>query len=352
MKVFVHIGYYKTGSTVLQHFLDTNREPLLTYGICYPTAGRPANDLGPPGARLPQLSVLSLGLLDSVGAHMPNWYLVGRQREPELYDTAEQWRQVREQIKASHCERAVISSEEFVRFGEDSRSHELASFVREQLLDFDVRIVCYMRRPDNYLISWYNQLVKMGVGIKRLRFAVDRFLPTIHVNYMKALEPWIAAFGQERLVIRDFEPVRLRKHGIIADFLELIGGSIDLAELDTEVPPNLSIPNALVELKRLSNQLNPHSDHGRRANQALMFVAKNWELPKNEEVEMLDNRNRYNLCRAFEPIHHRLSEIKGDGLPLFPTLEHSLFNENTLMTDAEAALQYAGVYQLVLSQMH
>lgn len=352
MKVFVHIGYYKTGSTVLQHFLDANRERLQCLGVCYPTAGRPANDRGPPGACLPQLSVLSLGLLDSVGAHMPNWYLVGRQRDPQLYDTAEQWRQVREQIKASNCDRAILSSEEFIRFGEDSRSHELASFVREQLLDFDVRIVCYMRRPDNYLISWYNQVVKMGVRIKRLRFAVDRFLPTIHVNYMKALEPWIAAFGQESLLIRDFEPVRLRKHGIIADFIDLIGGSIDLTELDTEVAPNLSIPNALVELKRLSNQLNPHPDDGRRANQAMQFIAKNWDLPNNEDIEMLDNRNRYDLYRAFEPIHRELGRIKGDGSPLFPAIDDSLFNKKTLMSDGEAALQYAGIYHFVLTQIH
>ena len=36
-----------------------------------------------------------------------------------------------------------------------------------------VTIVCYVRRPDRYLESWYNQLVKMGLPVARLSLSDD-----------------------------------------------------------------------------------------------------------------------------------------------------------------------------------
>lgn len=351
MKVFLHIGYYKTGSTALQHFLDINRPALRECGICYPTAGRPANDLGAVGSRLPQLSVLSLGLLESVGAHMPAWYSVGKNREPDVYDAAQQWREVCAEIKAADTDLAILSSEEFVRFGEVDRAHELVRFVQQQLCDFDVSIVCYLRRPDNYLVSWYNQLIKIGIAVQRLRLTVDRFIPTIHVDFMKALRPWVDVFGQERIIIRNYEPIRSNRNGILHDFIETIGATIELNAFKLDVAANLSIPNALVELKRLSNHFAPPPHDGRKANQALQFIASHWDLPKDSEIEMLDAKNRFALYKAFEPIHKELTEIHGGDQLLFPAIEDSLFSHNTLMSDADAALKYAGLYHFALSQM-
>ena len=39
MKLILHIGTHKTGTTALQRFLHSNREPLAVQGIHYATPG-------------------------------------------------------------------------------------------------------------------------------------------------------------------------------------------------------------------------------------------------------------------------------------------------------------------------
>ena len=351
MRIFIHIGYYKTGSTALQHFMDINRDLLKAHGVCYPRAGRPANDLGPISSTLPQLSVLSLGLLEGLGAHVPDWYARGRAREPTLYDVREQWINVVAELRQSECPLGMISSEEFVRFGEEPAYRQLVEFVADSLREFEVTVLCYLRRPDLYLESWYNQLIKLGIRMPRLRANLKHFTKTIHVDFMKALRPWIDIFGPARMLLRNYEPIKSRRMGILSEIPALFGIPIDDEKFNFQVPDNPSIPNALLEIKRLSNHWNETPAELQRTNRVIQFLESNWELPSNSEIELLDVKNRFMLARSFRKCHAELSALKGSGTPFFPALEDLIFERTSKMTDMEAAVRYAGIFQFVLSHM-
>jgi hypothetical protein len=168
---------------------------------------------------------------------------------------------------------------------------------------------------------------------------------------MKALRPWIDVFGQDRIMIRNYEPIKSRRLGILSELEDLFEIKIDAKIFNLDVPANPSIPNALVELKRLCNRWNTTPQEFQRTNRALQFLQNNWELPGNDEVELLDAKNRFTIARAFQRSHEELSVFRGDGALFFPTLEDAIFDRKALMTDAEAAIRYAGIFQFLLSHM-
>lgn len=344
MQILLHIGHYKTGTTALQYFLDRNREALRSLGLCYPTAGRPANDMAPLGQRLPQLSVLSLGLLASVDAHLPEWYRVGRDREPDIYDPEQQWGLAVDQLKESGCPIGILSSEEFIRFGEHERTLPLIHKVREKLESFDVRIVCYIRRPDRYLVAWYKQLIQMGLPVEQLRRSTARYLPSIHVDYMKAISPWINVFGTAQVTIRNYESVSQDQFGTISDMLKMAGIVPSHESFDFDVPRNPSLPNALIELKRIDNTFNRHTETQQRTTQILRFIEHHYDIPADHQVEVLSRKNKYILFEAFKSSHSQLAAFSDHPRNFFPGFEESLFHESHVLTDTDAAVRYAGIF--------
>lgn len=343
MKVFLHIGYYKTGTTALQKFLEDNRIILHQVGVCYPTAGKPVNNWG--------LGVLANGLLESVGARVPAWYRRGKNRRPELYDAPAQWAAAVNELGGSGCGIGIISCEAFIRFGDAPQSRWLIEFVQQKLAHFDVKIICYVRRPDRYLISWYKQLVAAGDRIPRLSVNLDHYVETIHVDYMRALRPWAAVFGRERMLIRDYDAMRDTGMDTIEDFIRLCGLTLPADVTVSGSPMNRSIPNALVELKRLHNHLANGVSDLRKGNRALQFVQDHIALPADELVEMLSGAERERLISAFLPCLEALTRLWGGERAFFPDLEQPVFPGKPVMTDIEAALEYAGIFSLALSQI-
>lgn len=343
MKLFVHIGYYKTGTTALQKFLEINRVILRKQGVCYPTAGKPVNNWG--------MAILANGLLESVGAQVPAWYQRGKLRRPDIYDFHTQWAKVVRELEECGCRVGIISCEAFIRFGNVPQAQELVEFVKRQLAGFDVRIVCYIRRPDRYLVSWYSQLVSSGDRIPRLRLSMEHYLRTIHVDYMKAMRPWAGAFGADSILVREYDAIRHSNSNTIQDFVNLC--EINLAQgirFDRQ-PVHKSLPYALVELKRLHNHCATSMSDLRKANRALKYVQDKFQLPQNTKVEMLSLENKRQLIDAFLPSQQELTRLWGNGRIFFQDLAEPMLPDPLLITDAEAALQYERIFETALSRV-
>lgn len=127
IRVIIHIGPPKTGSTAIQSFLFEQRSELRKLGILYPRSGLKNKDaFGPRHKRLTH--------------HGPR--------------KAEYWSRLIEEIKDSKCKIAIISCEAFWRY--EQHIPEIAA----RLGGFDVLAIAVLRRQDRLLSSRYAHFVR------------------------------------------------------------------------------------------------------------------------------------------------------------------------------------------------
>lgn len=191
----IHIGRPKVGSTALQGFLNMNRPALEKHGICYPKTGLYQ------GAS----HHFSLVFLSS----LPDHATVKDVRPEDLYQA------LADEVAASGMSRAVISSENFWLV----KPARLKPLLREH---FDVRIVAYLRRQDEVLVSSFVQEIRGGS--LSLDTTMDSYLEDDGrlqlLDYDAILTGWEQAFGLENVSVRLHEAMQ---EGIERDFLQVLG---------------------------------------------------------------------------------------------------------------------------------
>ncbi len=202
--VIVHMGLHKTGSTAIQRMMATNKIKLSDRGVLYPTTGR-------VGA----------------GHHDLAWSF---NRKPEQMPL---WIALRSEISRSNPRQVVVSSEEF----ESLNTTERWSRLRDELEE-KARVVCYLRRQDDYVISSYHQHVKTG-ATHPIAQHERKIAPRL--DYAARLASIEAAIGKAAMIVRPYEKQQL-PGGVLPDFLAAIG--LEGAELDLpkfRVNPSLSV---------------------------------------------------------------------------------------------------------------
>ena len=103
---------------------------------------------------------------------------------------------------------------------------------------FDISIVLYARRQDDYLASaWQQWHVKGGDSLLLWMIRSIRFLVG---DWHKTLEPWSAVFGDERIVARVYDRDRLVQQDVFLDFLDVLGEDAEGLESPGETNPSLS----------------------------------------------------------------------------------------------------------------
>ncbi|MFD2858417.1 hypothetical protein ACFSZS_31685 [Seohaeicola zhoushanensis] len=126
----IHIGSHKTATTTLQNTFAVSSDLLEHAGVLYPATGR------------------------KFQAHHPlAWQLRDTAQSGTSLEDLGDWPATLQEIDASSASQVIISSEDFEWLQDLSRL--------ELLKDrYDVRVLFYIRSPERYLESYYNQLVK------------------------------------------------------------------------------------------------------------------------------------------------------------------------------------------------
>lgn len=223
--LFLHIGSHKTATTFLQNSLAANPGILEGLGLLYPQTGR---------------------IWDA------HFKLCWELKDPALQDRPLErlplWSQLLAEIAASPHPVAVLSSEEFGLGLDPSRLEALKAH-------HDVRVIFYLRSPDSYLESFYNQFVK-DFGTRETR-TIETYVAEeglFFLDTLRVLRPWIEMFGPEAVRLRIFERAHL-PDGILADFLRTLGFSAwpAFAPPARSVLHKASLPPDALEYLRLSN---------------------------------------------------------------------------------------------------
>lgn len=194
MRVVLHIGSNKTGTTSLQRAFHRGRRTLGREGVLYP--GSP--DGGPTHALL-LAGLYHPGHVPRLERHRPK---SPRDRERLLDDIRSKVREARPRV-------LVLSSEGFFRPLADGALRRL----REELLGLGadrVEVAVYLRRPSDKYLSSLQQAIK----------ASSTFPAPGPSSYRQVLEPYVEAFGQDAVRARPFSPAALAGGDIIEDFCQ------------------------------------------------------------------------------------------------------------------------------------
>lgn len=237
MKLILHIGAPKTGSTAIQAALRLNKHMIADAGGYFHDADERALTTlyANPGKRF---------FLQERLRH-------GDQATAEAWSDG-QWTWFENQIDKRRPKFAVVSSEHFVN----------ARFFDQMLERFQKRFsevvaIGYVRDPVDLYPSGVDQRIRGGAPLSRLPTPED--FPFVIDRKLKRMR---SLLGAENLTVRNFARSNLKDGDIIADFMDVFARQAGISLEGAETPPRL--------------------------NDSLCAAAALWLLSVNEQIDYLD----------------------------------------------------------------
>lgn len=225
LRLIIHVGRQKTGTTALQRLLHRRRAALVQRGVLYPTAGRRTQ-----------------GKL--IIAHHP--FAAAVRQAPD--QAREIYRHILRECEQEGCHTVILSSESFLNL----KPTLLAELLRMEPEPLDVLVIGYLRNPFLFSVSSYAQRVQAS-------HYSDDFATWLvsHSGSMAALiDQWKDTFKGMRW--RYYQRETLLNQSIEDDFLNTAGLADLLADQEAEdfssAPANPSISGNLIWIKRRINE--------------------------------------------------------------------------------------------------
>lgn len=266
MKVYLHIGTFKTGSTALQSSLILNREQLLEKGIYWGEYSTLSNSH----------SNIAYGLLRNA-LKKENMFIEYEHhpRFKNLADNPEEViKEMRKNADESRCDTVIISNEAI--FADSFRTlcglqtvysqevyDKINENMRNELRDIlkeyfdEIVIVCYLRRQDLFLEAQYNQFCKQPWYGSEQEFVDFRqfikYAP-ISLDYQHVLSDWERIFDTATIVIRAYEKSQMNKDVIFDFFGNILGMQNEEIEGFLKVDrkdANIRWDRSVIEYKRI-----------------------------------------------------------------------------------------------------
>jgi hypothetical protein len=236
----LHVGSGKTGTSSIQGFLQRNRAGLRELGLLYPRA--------PGRSRHYRLNLFAHP--DAVLDGLPTW-----RKERERFSSPEEFRKVFRrrlfrEINQSGLSRVLLSDEALYN-SPDQAMQRLSRLARR--IASNRRLVVYLRRQDDHLVSRYQQVVKKG-ETRRLAERTQQLDLSETYNHYTRLRKWERLLEPNEFVIRRFEPHSFVGGSLYQDFLEAAGIDARAEELkQLPAPRNESLDAESVEFVRILN---------------------------------------------------------------------------------------------------
>jgi hypothetical protein len=237
MELYLHIGTEKTGTSSIQEFMRANRALLQTRGVVYPRSPGDINHIGlaalgqdrDRGELWEKLGITSIAGRDRYRIQLAN-DLSTELREKEYG---------RAVMSNEHCSSRLLSGEEV-----SSLRNFLSSLFSR------IRIVVYLRRQDDFVVSTYSTGIKSGRTTPLRLPKANRIRG--RYDYWDLLERWSGIFGRENIVCRKFEKESLTSGDLLTDFLTVVGCDAS-AEWQHPGNVNSSLDARALDFLRLMN---------------------------------------------------------------------------------------------------
>jgi len=289
-ELILHIGAGKTGTTAIQQALSASRGRLGEAGIGYPT--------------MPGFDVDTSGV-----AHNPIAYALAG------YDTGVDLSAVRERLEAvaASCRRIVLSAEvlymrpradEFTdRAAYQHAKERMIAATAALLKGFDTRVICYLRRQDDWFESVYAERVKTW---KAGDYVTHSFFEGLDDDpYIDQLDRWAAHFG-DRLWVRPYEAAQLAGGDVVTDFATTLAlPTLTMPGGKSKSPVNPRLKRDVLEYQRCLSRLSLGRLERQQLTRALKEVSSRIERYEGPDPSgwqrFMEPAHRRKLMRACEP---------------------------------------------------
>lgn len=245
-KLFLHVGAHKTGTTAIQQFCLKNLGAIKNKGIIYPSYninGAPLN-----------------------GGHHQLAHSVSR--SPKAL-SKEQAKDIVNELfyEAVGNENSVLISAESIYRNkqkgaafESQRVNYLVA-LRKLFEDFDVHVLLVLRRPDDYIRSCYQEMVKIGFKKQPSFYDFTLNNPYEGVMFMKQLACFDLVF--DNVSVLSYEDLS-NGEGLITNFFAHLGKNIsDVKPQRIDLKERVGLPTQIVYLKNIANNYLKNRKHAR-----------------------------------------------------------------------------------------
>ncbi|NPD45560.1 MULTISPECIES: hypothetical protein [unclassified Lentimicrobium] len=309
IKIYLHIGQPKTGSSAIQSFLNTNRKHLFNkHSILYPNLN--SNDY-------------SNGNQHNHAPYFMNTFVKHADKE-----CIELFSDIKRYCQKNRIKKIVISNEGFFW-------HWWSGLMKDiiEKLGFDLSIILYLRRQDKYLESAWKQ---WGHKLPECNNIQD-YYETLNLDWLDNLNMWLDKFEPSEFQVFPYEKSTIGED-VVEHFLGVLG-----VKRDTEFqnPPfsnenfNIGFDRDTIELLRLSKELvKDQHDHSYLD---LMHDIINEKQRKNNTSTkgFLSPLESIAIINKYTQSNNRIAELFLDN-------SNTLFNDS-LPSETDAWEPYSGL---------
>lgn len=303
--LYLHIGTSKTGTTTIQTYCGINREQLKSKGVLFPI--------------MPYH-------YDRITENRNGHFLYAM-----IYENGVRNKEKEKQVLKQELDYIVdcfkdydnvLLSEESIWWATATRRKGLWKYLQEhsQQNNYQVKIIVYLRRQDQFMMSRYNQIIKTDTGGGTQRFY--EYFKDMNgkykcvMNYRQRLDYMAKFFPKENIVVKRFDRSYFYNGDLNADFLHILGVEIDGTFAELPKDENLGISVQSGELKRVLNRLGTMTF---AENQKLLQMLNECEvlLPKRE-VSIMTTEHIEKFMKKFIDDNESIAvDYIGDGKPMF-----------------------------------
>lgn len=131
-------------------------------------------------------------------------------------------------INKDGCHHLIYSHEWLFQVGNSF----LKKFSQKLNSIFDVRVLLYIRRQDEFVVSAYQQDAKRQAGkTEHGSISLPLNYNTRRINYYEISSRWAKYFGRDKLTIRVFSRETLKEGCVVKDFASIVGVPVKDSEI-------------------------------------------------------------------------------------------------------------------------
>ncbi|RKI38669.1 hypothetical protein D7V86_04045 [bacterium D16-51] len=242
--LYIHIGTPKTGSSAIQSFLWQNRKVLEQKGYCYPDVSF---------------------RYEFVSKRRNGYFL----RAEDLGNKGSGFEEGMDIIREAFEEYPnVILSDEGIWYEGVKWHKKLLKIMQKK--GYQVKLVVYLRRQDEYLISRWNQYVKTAASkykdtekdLNEWETFLQKGLKDFTMNYGENLKRLEEIYGRQNIFVRRYDRKYFPDNSICADFLQTIGLAQTEEYTMAQMLVNPSLSQNTAEIQRVLNTLIEKNEDG------------------------------------------------------------------------------------------